>query len=267
VSETWINRIATERTRGRMVAIYAMLWSGGIALGPQLLRLTGTDGWPPFVLAALILAAGAVPLFLARRLAPSLDGQEAVGAAHVGQLWRLAPVALLASFVGGFAEVGAFSLFPLWAVNVGLGSGGAVAMLSVFSIGGLLMQLPIGWLADRFDRERLLVVCGAVAFAGPALLPVVIDRPFLMWPLLFLAGCAVMGFYTLGLTVLGQRFPPEQLAAGNVIFVAAYMIGGIAGPALGGAALDAWMPHGFPVMLAAMFLGFVLFGLTAVRRG
>ena len=44
--------------------------------------------------------------------------------------------------------------------------GGAVAMLSVFSIGGLLMQFPIGWLADRFDRERLLVACGAVAFAS-----------------------------------------------------------------------------------------------------
>jgi MFS family permease len=76
-----------------------------------------------------------------------------------------------------------------------------------------------------------------------------------------------MGFYTLGLTVLGQRFPPEQLAAGNVIFVAAYMIGGIAGPVAGGAALDVWMPHGFPMMLAALFLGFVLFGLATVRRG
>ncbi len=267
VSETWINRIATERTRGRMVAVYAMLWSGGIALGPQLLRLTGTEGALPFVLSAVILAAGAVPLLLARRLAPSLDSQETVGAAHVGQLWRLAPIALLASFVGGFAEVGSFSLFPLWAVNVGLGSGGAVAMLSVFSIGGLLMQFPIGWLADRFDRERLLLGCGVIAFAGPALMPFVLDRPFVMWPLLFLAGCGVMGFYTLGLTVLGQRFPPEQLAAGNVIFVAAYMIGGIAGPAVGGAALDVWMPHGFPAILAALFLGFVLFGLASVRRG
>ncbi len=267
VSETWINRIATERTRGRMVAVYAMLWSGGIALGPQLLRLTGTEGAVPFLLSAVILAAGAVPLLLARRLAPSLDSQETVGAAHVGQLWRLAPIALLASFVGGFAEVGSFSLFPLWAVNVGLGSGGAVAMLSVFSIGGLLMQFPIGWLADRFDRERLLLGCGVIAFAGPALMPFVLDRPFVMWPLLFLAGCGVMGFYTLGLTVLGQRFPPEQLAAGNVIFVAAYMIGGIAGPAVGGAALDVWMPHGFPAILAALFLGFVLFGLASVRRG
>ena len=266
VSETWINRIATERTRGRMVAVYAMLWSGGIALGPQLLRVTGTEGWLPFLLAAGILASGALPLFLARHLAPALDTQERAAAGHLGQLWRLAPVALLASFVGGFAEVGAFSLFPLWAVNVGLGSGGAIAMLSVFSIGGLLMQFPIGWLADRFDRERLLTLCGAVAFVGPALLPFVMDRPFVMWPLLFLAGCAVMGFYTLGLTVLGQRFPPEQLAAGNVIFVAAYMLGGIAGPVVGGAALDIWMPHGFPAVLALLFCGFVLFGLANARR-
>jgi MFS family permease len=95
----------------------------------------------------------------------------------------------------------------------------------------------------------------------------VLGQPLVMWPLLFMAGCGVMGFYTLGLTVLGQRFPPEQLAAGNVIFVAAYMIGGIAGPVAGGAALDVWMPHGFPMMLAALFLGFVLFGLATVRRG
>ncbi|HZH27158.1 MAG TPA: MFS transporter [Azospirillaceae bacterium] len=266
VSETWINRIATEKTRGRMVATYAALWSAGIACGPQLLRVTGTEGWQPFGAAAGLLALAMLPILLAHRLAPPMAEQESFEARHIGRLWRVAPVALTAAFVGGFAELGAFALFPIWAVAVGIGEDGAVGMLSVFSIGGLLMQLPIGWLADRVDREKLLLACGAVAFLGPALLPVLIDVPILMWPVLFLAGSAVMGFYTLGLTVLGQRFPKEDLAAGNVIFVIAYMAGGIAGPALGGGALDAWRPHGLPALLAALFLAFVVFGLALMWR-
>lgn len=266
VSETWINRIATERTRGRMVAIYAILWSGGIALGPQVLNLVGTAGFLPFAAAGGVLALALVPLLFAGRLAPALDGQEELGHAHLGRLWSLASIALTAAFVAGFAELGAFALFPLWAGEMGFDRAGAVGVLSVFSIGGLLMQFPIGWLADRVDRERLLIACGAVAFVGPALLPLLVGTPLLFWPVVFVSGSSVMGFYTLGLTILGQRFPPEELAAGNVVFVAAYMAGGIAGPAFGGLAFDLWTPHGLPALLAAVFLAFVAFGTARLPR-
>jgi MFS family permease len=48
VSEVWINQIATDTNRGRLVAIYASIFSGGFALGPLIIQSLGTQGWAPF---------------------------------------------------------------------------------------------------------------------------------------------------------------------------------------------------------------------------
>ena len=47
LSEAWINALATEATRGRIIGLYASVLSLGFAAGPFLLTLTGSAGWAP----------------------------------------------------------------------------------------------------------------------------------------------------------------------------------------------------------------------------
>ncbi|MGH7154158.1 MAG: MFS transporter, partial [Acetobacteraceae bacterium] len=54
--EAWINLLAGDRVRGRVIGLYATGLSAGFALGPLLLTVTGLDGWPPFVANAAIVA-------------------------------------------------------------------------------------------------------------------------------------------------------------------------------------------------------------------
>jgi MFS family permease len=71
ISEVWINQLASGRNRGRVIAVYASLLSLGFATGPFLLPTTGTEGWPPFLVAIAFTLAGLVFMLCARRSLPA----------------------------------------------------------------------------------------------------------------------------------------------------------------------------------------------------
>ena len=70
--EAWINQVADDATRGRVVAAYSMAVSGGFALGPVVLSATGTKGLTPFVISGCVMLLSALPLLRVLRDAPRL---------------------------------------------------------------------------------------------------------------------------------------------------------------------------------------------------
>jgi hypothetical protein len=92
----------------------------------------------------------------------------------------------------------------------------------------------------------------------------------LFYLLLLLWGGVILGIYTIGLTILGERFQGDTLASANAGFILLYCLGLLIGPAGEGAALDAWNPHGLMVVLgaiSAVYTGFLLFRRPAGSSG
>lgn len=262
VSETWINALPAEGSRGRVVGLYATVWGAGIAGGPLLLTLIGTEGALPFLIAAGILAAALVPLLLARRLAPRLEKPAARGALR--SAFRAAPLAVSAAFLCGVGEGSVFSLFPIYGLASGFDSAAAVLLTSVFSAGAIALQAPIGWMADRMDRGRVLAIVALLSALCIALVAPALELPFAVWPVLFIWGGSVAAFYTLGLILLGERFQDGDLASANTVYILAYTIGMIVGPLVSGGAMRLWHPHGLLLALGAASL---LYALAVSRRG
>ncbi len=260
VSETWMNLIATERNRGTIMGIYASVLAGGFALGPVALQIAGTEGWVPFLIAAASIAGSALPLLLGLGLAPPLSAHR--GGSFLRML-RLAPVAMAAALAGGLTDAGLFVLLPLYGLRIGFEEATAVLLLTVFTAGNLVLQTPIGWIADQVPRQRVLIVCAGVGVIGAALLPAVLGSPILLWTLLFVWGGTVFAFYTVGLSLLGQSFPAGQFAAANASFIVLYELGSVSGPVIGGAAMDLAGPNGVLGMVAIASLGLILVALMA----
>ena len=74
--EAWINQVAEDATRGRIVALYSMAVAGGLALGPLLLSVAGIEGSKPFLIAGGIILLSAVPLLSVVHTAPILGGER-----------------------------------------------------------------------------------------------------------------------------------------------------------------------------------------------
>jgi MFS family permease len=234
VGETWVNHIAEDSHRARIISFYAVSFFSGFALGPILLEYVGATGPWAFVIGAAGSLLAAVPIFLARDLAPDLAHEPATGL--IGGL-RMAPAAMAGAFLGGFLETSHFSLLPNVAIAGGMDEGSALRLLTALIVGGLVTQYTLGWLADRSSRKFLLVALGLIYAALIAIFPLLLGTPAMALTLIFILGTAVIGFYILGLAMLGQEVEPSQLATANAAFILMYTTGSIVGPAISGAAM------------------------------
>ncbi|MDX1710104.1 MAG: MFS transporter [Rhodovibrionaceae bacterium] len=258
--ETWINSVATDRERSRAVALYSAALYAGIGSGPLAIELVGIEGLLPWALGVAALVLAAVFVALVRGLAPRLMPAPE---ARILQVVRFAPVLLGAALLGGFCESATYALFPLYGLEIGLGQGRAVAGLSVLVVGAIAFQWPLGWLADRMDRRRLLLALALAAAGTVALLPAATGAGALLWVLLAVLGGLLLGFYVLGLSALGARFQGQRLTMANAAFVVAYTVGEASGPVVVGFAMDLWRPHGFVAGIVGALLAFAL--LAALR--
>jgi MFS family permease len=265
-SEVWMNTVSGDASRGTVMGIYGTVFSIGTVAGPVLLELTGTSGPLPFMIGALCLALTLLPLALLRDAARSsathaTQAAQATPAAQappprlaaIRKLFGFlpaAPIVMLAAAVAGLVESADLSLLPLFGLHAGLNERTALLLVTVFLVGNVALQLPIGLLADRFGRRVMLGVCALTSAIGPLLLPAVLDRPTLLWPLLFVWGGTLYAFYSQGVALLGEQFQAGNLAGANTLFVMVYCVGGVLGPSVGGYAMDVSPRRGLPVVLS-----------------
>jgi MFS family permease len=257
-SETWINLMATSRSRSRVMGIYASVMALGFVLGPLIINLTGIDGWTPFVAVSAALVVALLPVAFARQVAPVVSGH---GTGGVGRAFAMAPTVMLAALVAGFVDAGLFTQIPIYELRAGFAQEIAAASLSIFMAGNLVLQLPLGWLADHSSRRGILLASAGVVAAGAVIYPLVLGAGPWLWLLMFLWGGVSWGIYTLALGLMGEKFAAADLATANAAFVMMYEVGSVGGPILSGAAMDAWPRYGLPIVVAVAAGALFLFGL------
>lgn len=265
LSETWINALSPPDRRGFYVGIYGTLILSGFALGPIILSLIPIDGILPFVLIAVCVLLSGVPLYLLRRQLPRFDDRPQH--ASLAPL-LLAPAVFVASVTSGLADGALWTLLTVYGIDKGIGEASALHLLAALNIGTVLLQIPIGWLADRIGAPKVLIICGAVGLTGGPLLPMVItDQPvLLLWAIVFVWGAFLASLYTVGLIELGRRFQGAALADANGLFVAAYSVGGLLGPLGAGLAMDAAGPDALPVSITVVTFAFMAFAIGQMAR-
>jgi MFS family permease len=262
-SEIWLNMASGTDARGAVMGVYGTVFSIGTVAGPSLLEFTGTRGWQPFVVGAVGLIVTLVPLALLRNTSSGSPGFTSFR--RLSAMVGAAPVVMLAAWVAGLVESADLTLLPLFGVRAGFGERTALLLLAVFMAGNVVLQVPIGLLADRFGRRRLLGICALLSALGPLLLQPFFATPLLLWPLLFLWGGTLYAFYSQGVALLGAEFPAADLATANTVFVMVYCLGGVIGTSVGGFVLDRWPHQGLPALLSGAPL-ILLAGLTLPAR-
>jgi MFS family permease len=151
------------------------------------------------------------------------------------------------------------SLLPIWGVRSGLSERMAAGTLSAIYFGAIALQVLIGWLSDRIARLAVLRLCGAVGLVGAVALLSLPASPLMLFGLLFAWGGVASGIYPVALSMAGDRFRGGDLVSVNAAMIIAYGLGGLAGPPLGGVAMDIRNPQGllwlFVVLFVALLIG------------
>jgi MFS family permease len=260
-SEAAINHLAPEEARGRLVATYTTTFTVFQLLGPALVATLRPHLAMPFSAVGLLFL---LPLPL---LAIMRDTRQD-GAHEHGERWRqVAP--RMPALILGTAFFAAFdtlllSLLPLYAMRHGLGVNTALLSVSVALVGNATLQLPLGWLSDRYGRARVHAACGLITILTLPLLPLAIDS-LLWWPLLYLLGGVAGGIYTLAVVACGERFRGTALVAASGLLATTWSVASCVAPLAAGGLMEVWRPDALIVVLAVAAALFLL-GLWRERR-
>ncbi|KZL06713.1 putative MFS-type transporter YcaD [Pseudovibrio axinellae] len=261
LSEFWINSQVPPKHRGLFLGAYTTVLSVGVASGPLILVAVGTVGITPFLLAGSCIMLATLPVMIGLNVAPKIQGQATSNL--LGFLW-MAPIATLAGFVCAAVEQSSISLLPLFGLQTGLTPERATLLVSAMAAGNILLQIPLGALADRMSLRLLMIFCGALGCVG-ALLMIPLSGSFTaILILLFVWGGLVAGLYTIGLTHLGTHYTGANLASANAAFALMYAMGQLTGPAATGVALSELGSNGLPLIFAGILGVYVI--ICLIRR-
>lgn len=255
MSETWVNELSDERSRGRAMATYIASISAGFALGPLILTMVGTEGSAPYYIGAG-LALAAIGLIASPRVVAPVFARGPHR--NPWGYFRLAPVTAVFTALSAGVETACFSFLALYAVNLGWSEAQGTGLVSAMMVGAILLPLPIGWLGDRTDRMRLALVLSAGLGLGALLWPLALPHPILAHAAIFLWGGTLMGIYGLIITVMGSRYQGSELVGIYAVTGVTFGLGAFAGPMLTGAAMGLSM-HGLPMVIGIACVAFAIF--------
>ena len=250
-SETVINELADDDWRGRIIGMYGSAGAAGFALGPLVLIMTGTDGILPFAVTAAFVAAASLPLFWLPNEANAYADKDHPS---LRRLFRLVPHIMLLNLAYAAAVEAFIAFFPLFGIHIGLGEARSLSLLTTFAFGGVVLQLPLGWLADHVQRYKLLLSCIILTMIGFLILPWIITSSVAGPIFIFVLGGAEGMIYALGVILLGQRFRGAELAAASVLFTGMWGAGTMLGPLIVGAGMDILGDLSMSYLIAAIYL-------------
>lgn len=261
LGESWINQLVPDRLRGRLVAVYGSAFAVSQLCGPLILGVLGTASDSGFWLSIGLLLLGIAVLWPVNG-APQVNAESASGSGVMGFVRRMPAVAWAVMLFACF-EAMVLTLLPVYLIREGFAQTLALLMVSTVVLGDAVLQLPIGWLADKVRRTTLFRVCGVTLLCSSASIPLLLQTP-LIWPALVLFGASAGGLYTLSLILVGQRFRDDALVRANAHIALLWGFGCLLGPFSTGAASRWLSSHSLPWLMAGMAAVFLL---LALRRG
>lgn len=264
VAESWLNDRSTNETRGRLLSVYMIAMTGAMAAGPLLLNLGAPTGFDLFIAASVLVSVAVVPVALTGYAAPRFEEQDRFG---VRQLVRASPLGAAGSLVNGATAGALFSLSAVYGKALGLSIAEISYLSSAAIVGGAALVWPAGRLSDRFDRR--LVLTGVALTGGVlALSAALFAMPTAAIQIVAVAavGGFVMPLYSLSVAHTNDHLQPRQMVAASSGLLLANGLGGMAGPAMAGGAMELFGPSGFFWFPAGAMLLLACFAVYRMTR-
>jgi MFS family permease len=259
-AESWLNAKAEPAQRGRVFSAYMFGTFVALALGQLLIGRAKIETAGPFSAIAALFAAALVMVSTTRAEPPRGTASAAL---PFGQLSYAAPVAVVGCLVAGLVSAAFYALVPAWMHDEGIALDTIAIFMLVAVLGGLALQVPVGRLSDRFDRQTVLAAL-SLGFAGAAIALVNLphSRP-VVFPAAALLGGFMSTLYPVCVADAHDHMPADRVVAvsGRLILVSG--VGSIVGPLIGTSVMARFSIDGLFYFMAAATL---LLALVAAAR-
>jgi len=229
-TESWLSAKAMPAERGKVFAIYMVGTFLALALGQLLIARADIGAVRPFNIIVALFALALVMVTTARAEPPQVSTAAAL---PYGVLAQAAPIAVLGCALNGLISGTFYALVPAWMQDQGVQRAAIALFMLVAVLGGLVFQIPVGRISDRFDRRIVLALLG-LGFAATAFVMVISPRLLSeLLPEAGLLGGFMATLYPVCVAHALDRMPADRVVAvsGRLLLVSG--LGSVLGPLIG----------------------------------
>lgn len=263
VIEAWLNSGVGNKDRASVLAIYRMVDIGSVTSAQFLIPIFGAGGFAIFAVMSMMITLSLVPVSLADRTNPAPPEEVKLDLAHV---WRISPLGSIGCIAVGITNSAFRTLSPVYAEQIGMSVADVVTFVSVGIFGGALIQYPLGYLSDRWDRRAVLLTttcCAMVAALGLAF--VARGDPGLNFIIVFIFGSFAMPLYSLSAAHSNDRADKGEFVLINAALMLFYSFGAIGGPLAASTVMQLFGPSALFMFSALVYAIFILVILYRMR--
>lgn len=260
VSESWLNDMADNKSRGKVLSAYLICQSLGVMAGQMALNLGDPGDYPLFIYMSVAVSLAFMPVLLFPTSSPAFATARPM---RLVDLVQASPLGSYGMALMGVMFGAMFGMAGVYGTEAGLSAWQISMFTTAMTFAGMVMQVPIGWLSDWMGRRHLILGCATVGALG-SLIGWVLGNWFAgVLVASLLTGAIAFPIYGLLVAHTNDFLSRDQMtaASGGLLFL--FGVGSTIGPILTGYVMGAFGPAGY---WQVMFASFALTAVYSVYR-
>ncbi|MEM0923879.1 MAG: MFS transporter [Pseudomonadota bacterium] len=263
VIESWLQAKTQNHNRGRVYGAFRVVDMGGQVVAQGMIAVLDPASYTAYNIVAVFCCLCLLPLALSRRVAPEIPGAPRLRPVTA---YLLSPLAAVGIIVAGMTGSAFRMVGPIFGLENGLSQGEIALFLAMAVIGGVAVQYPLGWLADKIDRRTVLMGISATAIAACLWTSQIGGDPTTLYLAAALFGITSFPVYSVSAALANDRAKPEMALELNASLVFFFSLGAVISPVAVAELIAAFGPGAMFLFIAAAHLALILFALYRMTR-
>ena len=264
VAESWLNGLASNTFRGRLLAMYNVVTIGAYGAGQLLVFNFDARTLTGFAFAAVVSSLAVIPVVMSEQAAtPQVENNTHI---TMRELAKIVPTGAGTILLVGLAHGGMLGMAVIFATREGLSVGRVGILIAAINLGGMALTWPISSASDDIDRRIIGVLSSLAVIVLGLVMLTQTPSSWVTTALLFAIGGFSFPLYAVGGAYTNDWVSQEQMGAAASQLVTLYGFGAMIGPLVAAPFLDIIGTQGFAwsiISLHALILLFLIYRIRA----
>ena len=264
VAESWLNGLASNTFRGRLLAMYNVVTIGAYGAGQLLVFNFDARTLTGFAFAAVVSSLAVIPVAMSEQAAtPQVENNTHI---TMRELAKIVPTGAGTILLVGLAHGGMLGMAVIFATREGLSVGRVGILIAAINLGGMALTWPISSASDDIDRRIIGVLSSLAVIVLGLVMLTQTPSSWVTTALLFAIGGFSFPLYAVGGAYTNDWVSQEQMGAAASQLVTLYGFGAMIGPLVAAPFLDIIGTQGFAwsiISLHALILLFLIYRIRA----
>jgi MFS family permease len=227
--ESWLSDSSSKKNRGQVLAIHNAVMLAGLFAGQFFMNVALPQDNVLFVIAGIILCTAVIPVALSQHSGPIV---EDVSPMPLVALYKRSPIGVISCLISGMIYSAIFNLLPIFAKEYGIIGFELSLYMGAAIFGAFILQFPVGYLSDKFDRRSVLLVLLVISSIADFIIVGIVELKVMS--VIFLVTMITSGIiactYPMSVTLAFDRLRQKEMVSAMASMVLTFAIGGIIGP-------------------------------------